>query len=109
MLARRLLLTLALSLTATASAWEESFPAAAGTWNEQQVLEFILARSPILKGYQVVTKEYTPRLSLGPGWNPDDGEQRQLPGLRWHNGGRATQHPPSLTQGGTRARAEGPR
>jgi hypothetical protein len=60
MLARRLLLALALSLTATASAWEESFPAVAGTWNEQQVLDFILARSPILKAYGIVTKEYTP-------------------------------------------------
>jgi hypothetical protein len=60
MLARRLLLALVLSLTATASAWEESFPAVVGTWNEQQVLDFILTRSPILKAYQVVTKEYTP-------------------------------------------------
>jgi hypothetical protein len=60
MLTRYLLVALVLSLPAATSAWEESFPAVAGTWNEQQVLDFILARSPILKGYQVVTKEYTP-------------------------------------------------
>jgi hypothetical protein len=60
MLARRLLLTLVLSLTATASAWEESFPAVSKNWDEQQVLDFILARSPILKAYWIVTKEYTP-------------------------------------------------
>ena len=60
MLARRLLLALALSLTATASAWEESFPAVAGNWNEQEILDFILTRSPILKAYRTVTTEYTP-------------------------------------------------
>jgi hypothetical protein len=60
MLTRRLLLALALSLPAITAAWEESFPAVAGTWNEQQVLDFILARSPILKAYGIVTREYTP-------------------------------------------------
>jgi hypothetical protein len=60
MLARRLLLALALSLTATVSAWEESFPAVAGNWNEQEVLGFILTHSPILKAYGIVTREYTP-------------------------------------------------
>jgi hypothetical protein len=59
-LAQCLLLALALSLPAATSAWEEAFPAVARSWDEQQVLNFILARSPILKGYQVVTKEYTP-------------------------------------------------
>jgi hypothetical protein len=59
MLARRLLLALALSLSAATSAWEESFSAVAGTWNEQQVLDFIVARSPILKTYRTVTTEYT--------------------------------------------------
>ncbi len=60
MLARRLLLALTLSLSAATSAWEESFPAVAGTWNEQQILDFIVARSPILQAYQTVTTEYTP-------------------------------------------------
>jgi hypothetical protein len=60
MLIRRLLFALTLSLPAIASAWEESSPAVAGTWDEQQVLDFILARSPILKAYGIVTKEYTP-------------------------------------------------
>jgi hypothetical protein len=60
MLIRRLLFALTLFLPAIASAWEESFPAVAKTWSEQQVLDFILARSPILKAYGIVTKEYTP-------------------------------------------------
>jgi hypothetical protein len=60
MLARRLLLALALFLPAATSAWEEAFPAVARSWDEQQVLNFILARSPILKAYRTVTTEYTP-------------------------------------------------
>jgi hypothetical protein len=60
MLIRRLLLALPLSLPAATSAWEESFPAVSKAWDEQQVLTFILAHSPVLRAYGVVTKEYTP-------------------------------------------------
>ena len=58
-LIRRLLLALPLSLPAATSAWEESFPAVSKAWDEQQVLTFILAHSPVLRAYGVVTKEYT--------------------------------------------------
>lgn len=56
----RLWIVAALLLSPIANAWEESFSVVSKNWDEQQVLNFILARSPILKGYQVVTKEYTP-------------------------------------------------
>jgi hypothetical protein len=35
-------------------------PAIANAWEEQQALEFILAHSPVLRAYGIVTKEYTP-------------------------------------------------
>jgi hypothetical protein len=56
----RLWIVAALLLSPITNAWEESLPAVAGTWNEQQVLDFILTRSPVLKAYGIVTKEYTP-------------------------------------------------
>jgi hypothetical protein len=56
----RLLFAFTLFLPAIASAWEESFPAVSKPWDEQQVLNFILAHSSVLRAYGVVTKEYTP-------------------------------------------------
>jgi hypothetical protein len=35
-------------------------PAIANAWEEQQALEFILAHSPVLRAYGIVTREYTP-------------------------------------------------
>ncbi|MEA3276494.1 MAG: hypothetical protein U9Q81_14640 [Pseudomonadota bacterium] len=40
------------------------FPALAWGWEEQQVLEFIMAHNPLLRAYRVVTTEYTPRESV---------------------------------------------
>jgi hypothetical protein len=57
----RLLFAFTLFLPAIASAWEESFPAVSKPWDEQQVLNFILAHSSVLRAYGVVTKEYTPQ------------------------------------------------
>jgi hypothetical protein len=56
----RLWIVAALLLSPIANAWEESFSAVSKNWDEQQVLNFILARSPILKAYRTVTTEYTP-------------------------------------------------
>jgi hypothetical protein len=56
----RLWIVAAFLLSPLANAWEESFPDVAKTWSEQQVLDFILAHSPVLRAYGVVTKEYTP-------------------------------------------------
>ena len=37
------------------------WPLSATAWEEQRVLEFILANSPLLRAYRVVTDEFTPR------------------------------------------------
>ena len=47
----RLLFAFTLFLPAIASAWEESFPAVSKPWDEQQVLNFILAHSSVLRAY----------------------------------------------------------
>ena len=42
------------------------FPALAGAWEEQRVLDFIMAHNPVLRAYHLVTAEYTPpRGTLG--------------------------------------------
>jgi hypothetical protein len=56
----RLWIVAALLLSPIANAWEESFRTISKNWDEQQVLTFILAHSPVLRAYGVVTKEYTP-------------------------------------------------
>jgi hypothetical protein len=37
-----------------------AFPVLAQAWDEQRVLDMLLASSPVLRAYKVVTQEYTP-------------------------------------------------